>query len=106
MAPSMRTDVHAFANPEGLGTGRDVVVALRASVATSSVAFAVKATEEREENVGDGVTNDETSGRWSVGKAGEQNLVVHPALMMASVLGYSTKSAAPPAKLVNGTRKG
>ena len=58
----MRMDVHAFANPEGLGTGGDVVMALGAVMATLFVAFAVRKMEKLDKTVGDGVTNDDMLG--------------------------------------------
>ena len=114
VAPLMRMDVHAVASPDGLRT-RDVAMALWAasasavrttSVATSFVAFAMRAVEDPEGTVGDSVTNDKTLGGWSAVGAGDNNLVAPPALVLVGMLSFPNKSAAPPAKFVNGTRSG
>ena len=88
-----------------LGAGAVVSAVQTASMATSFVAFAVRAEEEHEGTVGDGFIDDKTLGGWSTGGVGDKNLVAPPALVVVGMVGGSKNSAAPPAKLVNGMRR-
>ena len=65
-----------------------------ASAATLFMAFTVRAVEEPEGTVGDGVTNDKTLGGWSAGGCGKK-LAAPPGLVVGGMLSAPKNPAGP-----------